>query len=109
MMQSEIFQALKTLGLPVSYHHFEGKVHPPFLVYFRASDDNIASDFSVHGKFRTYTIELYMKKKDLVIEKRIEMLLGNLDSDYETMENYIDEEKMYQVVYKIEIIEKEGY
>lgn len=106
MTQAELFTQLKSIGYPVAYHHFTTAPTPPYIVYLRVFDNNISSDFKVHGKFKNYQVELYTNKKDLAAEQKIEAVLNNIDPDYETSETYIESEALYQVVYQIKLIEK---
>lgn len=106
MTQAEIYSQLKTSGYDVAYDHFDERKNPPFVVLKRNNDTNISSDYKVHGKFRNYDIELYTRKKDPVVEKKIEDIIGAIDSGYETSETYIESEKVYQVVYQIMVVER---
>lgn len=99
---------LKTSGFPVAYNAFENEVKPPYITFIRPTSDNVSSDESVHGKFQNYNIELYTKKKDLEAEKKIEAILNKIDPDYDTIEVYIDTERLLQVTYSITIFEKVG-
>jgi hypothetical protein len=111
MTQAELFIRLETAGYPAAYHHFKVDKNnpmpkPPYIIYFRAFDNNISSDAKVHGKFKFYQIELYTSKKDLVAEQKIEAILGAIDTEYETSETYIESEELYQVVYQIKVMER---
>lgn len=106
MTLAEIYALLKQTGYPVAYHHFESSPTPPYIVYLRAFDNNISSDFAVLGKFKNYQVELYTAKKDLAAEQKIEAVLNIIDPDYETSETYIESEALYQVVYQIRLTEK---
>lgn len=111
MTQDELFTQLKTAGYPVAYHHFKTDKNnpppdPPYVVYKRAYDNNIASDSKVHGKFKNYQVELYTAKKDPVAEQKVEEVLEMIDTEYETSETYIESESLYQVVYQIKVIER---
>ncbi len=106
MTQIELCNKLKTVGFPVAYHHFTTSPEPPYIVYIRTNDDNISSDYKVHGKFKNYQVELYTVKKDLEAEQKIEEILNTIDPEYKTFEEYIQSEQMYQVVYQIKVIER---
>ena len=106
MIQSELFTLLKTTLYPVSYHHFTTPPTPPYIVYLRAFDNNISSDYKVHGKFKFYQVELYTVKKDLAAEQKLELVLNGINSDYDVSETYIDTEALYQVIYQIKVMEK---
>lgn len=111
MTQSELLVQLKSTGYPSAYHHFivdakNPPPTPPYIVYIRTFDDNISSDYKVHGKFKNYQIELYTDKKDLLAEQKVEAVLNTIDTDYSTSETYIESEKLYQVIYQIKVIER---
>ncbi len=106
MTQIELCNQLKTIGYPVAYHHFTTSPEPPYIVYIRTNDDNISSDYKVHGKIKNYQVELYTVKKDLEAERKIEEILNTIDPEYKTFEEYIQSEQMYQVVYQIKVIER---
>ncbi len=111
MTQVELYSRLESIGYPLSYNHFAGDENnelpePPYIIYLRISDNNISSDFIVHGKIKNYQVELYTDKKDLEAEQRVEQVLNEIDPNYETSETYIESEALYQVVYQIKLIEK---
>jgi len=106
MTQAELFTLLKATGYPVSYHHFTTAPTPPYIVYLRAFDNNISSDYKVHGKFKFYQVELYTVKKDLVAEQKLEAVLNGINSEYDVTETFIDTENLYEIIYQIKIIER---
>ena len=106
MTQAELFTLLKTTLYPVSYHHFTTPPTPPYIVYLRAFDNNISSDYKVHGKFKFYQVELYTVKKDLIAEQKLESVLNSINSEYDVTEAYVDTESLYQIIYTIKITER---
>lgn len=108
MTQAQLQVALDTSGYPTVYGSFKEPTKPPYIVFIRPSNENVSSDKKVHGKFQNYNVELYTKKKDLAAEKKLEDILGVIDPEYDTLETYIDTEKMYMVTYSITIFEKVG-
>lgn len=111
MIQSELNTLLKTTGYRTAYHHFvvdekNPPPTPPYITYLRISDNNISSDYAVHGKFKNYQVELYTNKKDLATEQKLEAVLNTIDTEYETSETYIESEALYQIVYQIKLVEK---
>ncbi|HAN44597.1 MAG TPA: hypothetical protein DCP97_04310, partial [Ruminococcaceae bacterium] len=89
MTQDELEEKLKLAGFPVQYHHFSKFVEPPYIVYLRVFDENIAADLSVLGKIKHYQVELYSAEKDTAAEKKLERILNTIDTDYSTSEQYI--------------------
>lgn len=108
MTQKELKIELEKSGYPTAYNSFEERQVPPYVTFIRPSSENVSSDSKVHGKFKNYNVELYTKKKDSIAEKKIEDIIGIIDPDYETLEVYIETEKMFQVTYSITILEKVG-
>jgi hypothetical protein len=111
MTQAELNTQLKTTKFSVAYNHFivdDNNPPPPtpYIVFLRTFDNNISSDFKVHGKFKNYQIELYTNIKDLESENKVEQVINLIDTDYETFETYIESDNLYQVVYQIKILEK---
>lgn len=107
-MQSEELTLIKnllgSLNIPVAYSHFNTAVTPPVVVYRRSSTSNFGADDKVYMKNNNYYVELYTQYKDAELEERLENLLDSYDIFYEVeSEDYIDSEKMYEVVYSINV------
>ena len=101
---SELYELLIELKIPVAYHHFIKAKSPPFIVYYRVNSKNFVADDSVYTKTNIYRIELYTKQKDVNKEIEIENLLDRSGIIYEVIsESYIESEKIYQVIYEINI------
>lgn len=101
---SELYELLKELKMPVAYHHFIKAKSPPFIVYYRVNSKNFVADDTVYTKTNIYRIELYTKQKDVNKEIEIENLLDRSGIIYEVIsESYIESEKIYQVIYEINI------
>lgn len=101
---SELYELLKELKMPVAYHHFIKAKSPPFIVYYRVNSKNFVADDTIYTKTNIYRIELYTKQKDVNKEIEIENLLDRSGIIYEVIsESYIESEKIYQVIYEINI------
>lgn len=80
---------------------------PPFVVfYYPRSEDFLADDVN-YQKIRTLVIELYTDSKDFSSEEAIETSLTNADFVYTKSETYLDDEKMFEVVYQTSVIIEE--
>lgn len=109
MTQQELYQSLKSLGLPVAYSHFTetaGKPipDPPYVVYLSTYGSDFKADNRNYHKIRNFQVELYTAKKDLAAEKLLEDLLDKLELPYTLAETYLDTESMFQRIYDIQII-----
>jgi len=103
MTQAELYNLLKSTGLPVAYNHFKNPPSLPYIVYLFTFSNNLGADNKVYQKINNYKVELYSDKKDLVSEKLIEDLLDENEIFYDKTETYIESEKLYQVIYEIQI------
>lgn len=106
MTEQEVYQMVKSIGFPVAYHHFEEGQSPdlPFLVYLYPESNNFSADGIVYQKITELDIELYTDKKDLNAEKKIETVLKKNGFFYNKTETYLDTEKMYEVLYEMEVV-----
>jgi hypothetical protein len=104
MTITELNQALKTIGLPVAYHHFTTPPAPPYLVYlFNSSADMIADNQNYH-EISNYQLELYTKNKSPATEKQVEDKLKELELPYTKTETFIESEGFFQALYLIQVI-----
>lgn len=104
MTQEELNQALKTIGYPVAYGSFFSKVTPPYLVYQFAYSNDMMADNVNYVAIDDFQVELYTAKKDLVAEQKVQGKLKELGLPYRKFETYLDEEKMHQILYEIQIL-----
>ena len=101
MDEATLYALLKTINLPVAYHHFTSPPSPPYIVYLFAYSSNFGADNKVYQKDFNYQVELYTTIKDPVSEKLIEDLFDAHEIYWDKTETYIDSEGLYQVLYEI--------
>ena len=101
----EIVSMLAELGIPLAYHHFaEGESPaPPFLLYLSPGSDNFSADGRVYWKADQLDVELYTDLKDPELEERLEAVLDAAGLFYNKTESYIDSEKLYEILYEMEV------
>lgn len=104
MTQAELYQALKSIGYPVAYGSFSSPVTPPFITYQFAYSNDMMADNVNYVPIENFQIELYTTKKDLVTEQKVQDKLKDLGLPYRKFEAYLDSEKLFQIVYEIQII-----
>ena len=106
MTFSDITGMLDETGLPYAYDHFaEGESpDPPFLVFLFPYSDNFGADNRVYVQVDTLHIELYTDKKDPETERAVEAVLNAHDIFYNKDETWIAEERLYEVLYELEVI-----
>ena len=110
MEYDDIVSMLEETGLPAAYDHFaEGESpDPPFIVFLFPASDNFKADGRVYAKIQELNIELYTDRKDPPLEKRMEDILDEHEIAYEKSETWIESEKMYEVLYRAELLIKEA-
>jgi len=109
MTQPELFRALKSLGMPVAYSHFEGTPTnpvppPPFITYQFAYSNDMIADNRNYVEIGNFQIELYTKNKDLDREKLVQDKLKELQLPYSKVEAWLNDEKLLQVIYEIQLV-----
>ncbi|MFC0906356.1 hypothetical protein ACFHWD_16900 [Clostridium sp. MT-14] len=109
MTQAQLYQALKSIGFPIAYHHFEGTDQnpvppPPYIVYLFSYSSDLIADNINYAEISNFQVELYTTKKDLQSEALVQNKLKELEFPYSKIETWIESEKMYQVIYEIKLI-----
>jgi len=99
--EAALFTLLKTLNLPVAYHHFTSPPSPPYMVYLFSYNTNFGADNKVYDAAKNFQVELYSKTKDPTSEALIEGLFDAHEIYWDKTETYIDSEGLYQVLYEI--------
>lgn len=102
MTMDELYTMLNSTGLPMAYSSFSAPKEPPFITYQFANSNNLAADSRNYVNIARWQVELYTNIKDIVSEQKVEEVLS--DFVYTKSEYWIDEEKMFQVVYEFETI-----
>lgn len=104
MTQAELYQSLKSIGYPVAYGSFSSPVTPPFIIYQFAYSSDMIADNHNYVDIGNFQVELYTAKKDLAAEKKVQDKLKELGLPYRKFETYLDEEKIFQILYEIQIL-----
>lgn len=105
MTHEEVMGMIEKMGLPFAYDHFvEGESpDPPFVVFLYPNSSNFAADGRVYFKASRLNIELYTDRKDIGLEERVEAVLDGCGIFYEKSEVWIESEKLYEVLYEMEV------
>ena len=105
MTHNEVVEVLEELSLPIAYDHFaEGESpDPPFICFLYPRNVPLGADNTVYYQLHELDIELYTDAKDPVLEQRVEKLLTEHEMFFHKSEVWIEEEKMYEVLYEVVI------
>ncbi|MBH0174713.1 hypothetical protein IHV09_14185 [Fictibacillus sp. 23RED33] len=109
MTLAELKAILDQTGYPVTYSHFKGTPenpvpYPPYICYLEVYSTNLFADNRVYKKYPNIQIELYTKNKDLIAESKLESVLDGNEIPYETNENFIDSQSLFQKIYEVRLI-----
>ena len=102
---NRIIEILKAIGIPYAYDHFaEGEsADPPFICYLLPGSDNFSADGKVYLHISMVHLEVYTDKKDPDLEERVESVLDQFEIYYNKSEVWIEDEKLYEVLYSFEM------
>lgn len=104
MTLNQLKNILKKLKLPVAYSYFKRRVSPPYIVFSVAQTKNYFADNIVVKKMQSVNIELYTEEKNVELEENLEKILNDNELPYEIEgEIFIEEENIYQIIYKITV------
>ncbi len=106
MTCEEIYGKLSTLDIPVAYSHFGKPPSVPFVVYITSGGGRYGADYKNMLERRTVRIELYTDKKDETLENSVAALFDMYELDI--YESYIENQKLYQVVFEFTDLFKTG-
>ena len=104
MTQAQLYQALKSLGMPVAYGSFTSPVSPPFITYQFAYSNDFMADNINYFEISNFQVELYTSKKDLSAEQKVQDKLKELGLPYSKIEAFLEDEKLYQVIYEVQLV-----
>ena len=106
MTYQEISTMISQIGVPTAYYQFpEGTdTAPPFVCFFYARDNDFKADNSNYQKIEHLIIELYTDNKDFALEAAVESVLGSNGLVWMKEEQWLDTERMLEVVYETEVI-----
>lgn len=106
MQLKEIKNILAEAGLPLTYYQWPEKDAPqlPYIVWYIPGSDNFDADNSVYQKIVALNVELYTEAKNFDAEATLEAVLDSAGLVWEKTEDYIDSERMYEVLYETSIV-----
>ena len=105
MTHEDVMEMLGRISLPVAYDHFaEGESpDPPFVCFLYPSNAPLGADNTVYYQLHHLDIELYTDEKNPPLEARVEKLLTEHELFFHKSEVWIEEEKMYEVLYEVTV------
>lgn len=89
-----------------TYYQFEEGSAPnlPYVIFYYPSSNNEGADNTVWSDISALNIELYTDNKDFARENALEAVLKRHGFFYAKSEQYIQDEKMYEILYQMEVV-----
>lgn len=105
MTHDDVLDLMEEMGIPYAYDHFaEGESpDPPFICFLYPREVEFGADNIVYHTFNALDIEVYTDIKDPELEARVEAVLTAHEFFYHKSEVWIEEEKMYEVLYELTV------
>lgn len=104
MTFQEIATMVNSTGINNRYDHYTTNPAPPYVVfYIPAYNDFKADDSNYCGRAELH-IELFCKTRDTAKETLIETKLRANDLTWYKSVDYINDEKVYQTTYEMEVL-----
>lgn len=97
----KIKSIVEELEINSAYEFFSKKTNPPYAVYYIDDYRSLYADGIVYFITPIIKIELYTKKKDLSLEKKLEQFLKEEGFCFSKGTEFLDEEKIYMTTYTI--------
>lgn len=106
MTYEEVASMIKSMGYENAYYQFDHgtATPPPFICFYYPEIDDVYADDSNYQRITELTIEFYTKQKDFDGEAVIESVLAEHGLTYVKEEEYIEGEKLYEVIYEMEVL-----
>lgn len=106
MTTQEVAAMVAEIGVPTAYYQFpEGTGQAtPFVCFFYSGDNDMLADDSNYQKIEHLIIELYTDNKDFELEQTVESVLASHGMVWTRAEEWIDTERMLEVVYEMDVI-----
>lgn len=103
MTHDDVLALMEEMGIPYAYDHFaEGESpEPPFICFLYPRTETFGADDRVFYKIPVLDIEVYTDLKDPELEAKVEDILDAHGLYYTKSEVWIEEEKMYEVLYEM--------
>lgn len=109
MKLTEITEMIESFGLPCTYLQWEEGDAPalPYVAFYYPASRGEYADDTNYIQISQLNIELYTKSKNVELENQIIQILEQNSIPFESSETYLEDEKMYEVLFECEILIEE--
>ena len=105
MTYEEIYQALESTGLPVTYEFWEnGSIPPlPYIVFTYPGSNDYMADNSNYVEITRLEVGLYTKRKSIAVERSVEAVLKSKIGPFFKTSDYVPADSMHETLYTLEV------
>lgn len=105
MTFQEISGMIEEIGLPYNYYQFEENSAPalPYVLFYYPQRTDVVADNKNYALKTALNVELCTEEKDFATEANVEAVFIAKDIPFTKTETYIDSEKMYMILYEMEV------
>lgn len=101
MTQAELYNLLKTTGLPVAHNDFKSPPPLPYLIYKESEASAWGSDEMNNIRRTGWLVELYTVKKDIEVQNMLEAVLNDRGLGWNmSFNDLIESEGLYLTAYE---------
>ena len=106
----QIKEMIESIGLPFTYYSFPIGEAPnlPYIIFYYPNNDDFSADNINYVPIVDLNIELYTEEKNFELEEQVESVLKQNGFFYDKSETYIQQERMFQVLYTTNFLKKEN-
>ena len=106
MTTQEVATMVAEIGIPSAYYQFPDNTEQttPFVCFFYSGDNDFKADDSNYQKIEHLIIELYTDNKDFALEQTVESVLASHEMVWTRDEEWIESERMLEVVYEMDVV-----
>lgn len=106
MTFKEVALMVDEIGVPSAYYQFKENTEQatPFVCFFFPNNNDFLADNKSYQRIEHLVIELYTDNKDFEMEANVETVLANHEMVWTRGEEWIDSERMHEVVYEMDVV-----
>lgn len=106
MTHTQVASMIASVGVPYAYYQFNKKTaqEPPFICFFYPNNNDVLADNKNYQKVEHLVVELYTDNKDFDLEQTVENVLTENELVYTREETYLDDERMFEVIFETDVI-----
>lgn len=106
MTYEEIYTALESTGLPVTYEFWESpkNIPPlPYIVFTYPGNNDLMADDTNYAEIVRLQVGLYTRRKSIAVERNVEQVLNSKLGPFFKTSEYVSNDLMQETLYTLEV------